>query len=98
MKTSSIALFLGAGFAASAGLPATGGLLDGQVWVVSQEQERRAGAALSAWDSWRRTHGEDVAGFLHAAYHWDVQADGDTLPGTGAPWPWVTQYLAARLS
>jgi hypothetical protein len=97
--TTSVALLLGAGFSVAGGLPATGGLMDGQMWVVSGEQSRRVQQVLSSWETWRARHGDDVAGFLHSTYlgHVESAAVG-TLPGAKLPWPWVTQYLAARLS
>ncbi len=95
----SVALVLGAGFAVAGGLPATGGLMDGKVRLVSRQQEQRVGEVLASWDTWRRRHGDDAAAFLGAAYRGEVPtANEQVLPGSALPWLWVAQYLAVRVS
>lgn len=97
--STSVALFLGAGFAVAGGLPATSGLMDGHIWVVSDEQGRRIEEVLTSWDAWRVRNGDDISTFLHSAYLGQVPtAAANMLPGATLPWPWVAQYLAARLS
>jgi hypothetical protein len=94
-----VALFLGAGFSKAGHLPLTRDLLDGQLWIVSRRQQQRVIEVLGSWDAWRAEHGDDVGEFLHAAFRGQVETSTPgTLPGAPLPWPWVAQYLAARLS
>jgi hypothetical protein len=92
-------LILGAGFSVAGGLPPTSKLMDGNVWLTSQERGRQVETVLDAWNEWSADQGADVPEFLRACFKGEVKDPTDgLLPGGTLPWRWVAQYIAMRLS
>jgi hypothetical protein len=86
-----VALILGAGFSASAGLPLAAKLLDSDVYAASHSAEQRFEAVWAAWRRWHADHPDrGPEQFLQALYERHVPA--------GPPWAWAAELVAAVLA
>jgi hypothetical protein len=86
-----VALILGAGFSAAAGLPLAADLLDSDVYAGSASARRRFDAVWAAWSRWHEANPQSgPEQFLQAVYEGRVP--------TGPPWAWAAELVGAVLA